>query len=315
MARFRLLVVLVLAASAVALRASAASAAPKTTYKLKFTEDFKRRKLNTKIWRMIEPGNPDWKKNMAPSRTDLVVITNGVASLLGIKNDGKDPEDRREVLTVGIETRGLFAFRYGKIEARVKFEDQKGGWPAFWMLPEDATHPPDAPKGWPNAGEIDIFERLNSDDFVYQTVHTAWNGAGPAKGGKGGIKQGDWNVYGVEWTPEEIVWTVNGNRTHSYRKVNDDPLQYPWIHPCFVMIDMQLGGKWVGGVDTSTLPVAMHIDWVKFYEAYRGGKRISEFVDVGKLKKGEAKAAGKKTKAGAKKRGAGGKKNAKKGAH
>ncbi len=289
-------------ALAVGVHASAAPAVQPVRFKLKFTEDFKSRKLNTKLWRLIEPGNPDWKKNMAPTRNDLVVITNGIASILGIRNDGKDPSDTREVLTVGIETRGIFAFRYGKIEARVKFEDQKGAWPAFWMLPEDATHPADAPKGWPNAGEIDIFERLNSDGFVYQTVHTAWNGQGPGKGGRGSIKQGDWNVYGLEWTPEEIVWTVNGSRTHSYRKVSDDPLQYPWLHPCFVMIDMQLGGKWVGGVDKSTLPVAMHVDWIKFYEAYRGGRKISEFVNVAKLKSGAAKSSAGKKKSPAKRR-------------
>ena len=27
------------------------------------------------------------------------------------------------------------------------------------------------------------------------------------------------------------------------------------------MIDMQLGGEWVGRVDMDTLPVSMHIDW------------------------------------------------------
>ena len=40
---------------------------------------------------------------------------------------------------------------------------------------------------------------------------------------------------------------------------------------------MQVGGKWVGSVDETTLPVAMYVDWVKFYELSIDGKRISKF--------------------------------------
>jgi len=29
---------------------------------------------------------------------------------------------------------------------------------------------------------------------------------------------------------------------------------------------MQLGGSWVGAVDSSDLPVEMEIDWVRFYQ-------------------------------------------------
>jgi hypothetical protein len=32
------------------------------------------------------------------------------------------------------------------------------------------------------------------------------------------------------------------------------------------MIDMQLGGSWVGKVDPKDLPVQMIIDWVKVYK-------------------------------------------------
>ena len=32
------------------------------------------------------------------------------------------------------------------------------------------------------------------------------------------------------------------------------------------LIDMQLGGSWVGAVDPSRLPVEMEIDWVKHYQ-------------------------------------------------
>ena len=129
-----------------------------------------------------------------------------------------------------------------------------------------------------HGGEIDIIERLNSDDFVYQTVHSGWtakNPNNPPKGGRGRINPTGWNIYALEWTSEKIVWKVNGVETHSYARVGDDPARYPWTEPFYLMIDMQLGGSWVGDVDESTLPCKMYVDWVKYYGAFQDGKKIS----------------------------------------
>lgn len=278
------LIAIAAALSAVFAFSASAADAPKkeapVKFKLKYTENFSKKKLDGKFWGRIGEGKSDWSKHMS-TRDDLVVIEKGVARLLGIKNDGRDPGEKRPVLTGGISTKGRFTMLYGKVEARVKFEAQKGAWPAFWMMPENS------PKGWPAGGEIDIFERLNSDGFVYQTVHSAWmDNKDPKKVGKGKIDPDGWNVYAVEWTPGEIVWTVNGKRTHSYKNEGKGEVQYPWTVPFFIMIDQQLGGKWAGSVDEKTLPVAMHVDWIKFYDAYRGSKKIStlEFVKSAKKK-------------------------------
>jgi hypothetical protein len=61
--------------------------------------------------------------------------------------------------------------------------------------------------------------------------------------------------------------------------VGDDPARFPWTTPFYLMIDMQLGGEWVGAIDESTLPTAMHVDWVKFYSGSRSGKTFTEFLD------------------------------------
>ena len=37
------------------------------------------------------------------------------------------------------------------------------------------------------------------------------------------------------------------------------------MHPWYLLIDMQLGGSWVGRVDSQQLPVEMYIDWVRHY--------------------------------------------------
>lgn len=243
-------------------------------WKLRFTEDFVGSELDGKLWRRINKGGSDWNRHMS-KREDLVAVSGGQLHLHGVKNEDL-VQDRRLMLTGGVFTKGRFAMKYGKVEVRCRLETQKGAWPAIWMMPENCSS-----VKWPECGEIDIMERLNFDNFVYQTVHSAWtkkNPDNPPYSGKGKIDPDGWNVFGLEWTPEAIVWTVNGEVTHSYRKVGDDPLRYPWTTPFFLMIDMQLGGEWVGRVDMHTLPVSMHIDWVKFYEGFRNGVKFSEFV-------------------------------------
>ena len=244
-------------------------------WELKFTENFDGKALNPKLWRRIE-GNPnggaDWQKNIS-LRDDLVEISRGILILKGVRNDDL-ATDSRKVLAGGISTRGLFSMKYGKIEFRAKLEGQKGAWPAVWMMPGDS------PNGWPNDGEIDILERLNFDDFVYHTVHSSWTQShpnDPPKMRKGAIKANAWNTYTLEWTPEKIVWRVNGKITHSYPKTDESHDRWPWDTPFYLMLDMQLGGSWVGEIDETTLPVEMRVDWIKFYSLTRGGKRISEF--------------------------------------
>ena len=246
-------------------------------WELKFTENFNGTSLNPKLWARIpgpEPGEhcPDWRKNMS-LRDDLAVVEDGQLHLYGVKN-GDTAADPREFLCGGVTTRGLFNMKYGKVEIRAKLEANKGAWPAIWLMPQSSSFP------WPTCGEIDVIERLNHDPFVYQTVHSGWtasNKSNPPSGGKGKIKPDDWNVFALEWSPDRIVWRVNGALTHSYPKVSGEQDRWPWTVPFYLMIDMQLGGSWVGPVEGSTLPVAMHVDWVKFYQLTQGARRISEF--------------------------------------
>ena len=115
-------------------------------------------------------------------------------------------------------------------------------------------------------------ERLNGDAFVYQTVHSGWthhkkHKNNPKHNGKASIVNGDWNVYGMEITPTELIWSVNGKDTFRYPKTYcGDPDQWPFDNPFFFLLDMQLGGKWVGDVNLDTLPVEMYIDYIRIFE-------------------------------------------------
>jgi hypothetical protein len=67
-------------------------------------------------------------------------------------------------------------------------------------------------------------------------------------------------------TEKELIWSVNGKETFRYPKTDcGDPDQWPFDKPFYFLLDMQLGGKWVGNVDVATLPVRMYIDWIRVY--------------------------------------------------
>ena len=63
------------------------------------------------------------------------------------------------------------------------------------------------------------------------------------------------------------MFFVNNKRAFSYPKIKTDKEgQFPFDKGEFyLLIDMQLGGSWVGKVDSIHLPVEMEIDWVRFY--------------------------------------------------
>lgn len=176
--------------------------------------------------------------------------------------------DPRPYLQGAVKSKRKFAFQYGKLEIRAKLEAAKGAWPAFWMLAEKEIYE-DLPY---RNGEIDIMERLNHDDFVYQTTHSHWTiemkqKQNPPYFAKGDFSPDDYNVFGIEWYPNKLVYTINSKTTYEYPKLEGvDPAQWPFDQPFYVMLDQQMGGGWVGEIAPKDLPVKVFVDWIRLYQ-------------------------------------------------
>ena len=64
------------------------------------------------------------------------------------------------------------------------------------------------------------------------------------------------------------MFSVNDKPSFTYPKITTDkPGQWPFDQPFYLLIDMQLGGSWVGAIDEAQLPVQMEIDSVKVFRA------------------------------------------------
>lgn len=220
-------------------------------------------KIDPADWSKIPRGHSDWNNYMS-DREELYDVRDGNLILRGIVNPDTESDDV-PYITGGIYTKDKKGFGQGKIEIRAKLGNARGAWPAFWLLPFDNSQ-------WPSGGEIDIMERLNSDTIAYQTVHTHYTydlgiEENPPHGSTGKINNQDYNIYSVELYPDSLVFAINGNHTFTYPRIETDKEgQFPFDRDFYLLLDMQLEGKWVGKADPADLPVEMLIDWVRFYK-------------------------------------------------
>jgi beta-glucanase (GH16 family) len=219
--------------------------------------------LDTTTWSKIPRGKSDWNKYMSDYES-LYEVRDGNLILRGIQNTVL-PNDTAPYLTGGVYTKGKRTFGFGRLEIKAKLKEAQGAWPAIWMLPEKDN--------WPKGGEIDIMERLNYDGYVYQTVHSYYTHHlgikdNPVSSVIATIDPNDYNVFAIEKYPDSLVFFVNETRTKTYPRIETTQEgQFPFSEQEFyLLIDMQLGGSWVGAIDPTSLPAEMYVDWVRYYE-------------------------------------------------
>lgn len=218
--------------------------------------------FDTTRWSKIPRGISEWQKYMS-NVDSCYAMRDGKLILRGIINTGQH-NDTARYLTGGVYTKDKVTFGFGRLEINAKLNGARGAWPAFWLLSQDMK--------WPDGGEIDIMERLNFDSIAYQTVHSHYTYTlkmkEPKQGSTGSIHPNGFNTYAVEMHRDSLVFFINNNRTFSYPRIQTDKEgQYPFDkYKYYLLLDMQLGGSWVGKIEPADLPVEMEIDWVRFYE-------------------------------------------------
>lgn len=214
-------------------------------------------------WSLCPPQTSAWNRYMSNSY-DQAYVSDGKLVLLGEKVGGT-------YKTGGVQSAGKFDFQYGKVEVNARFtETAQGGWAAIWMMPKSSTP---IYNGWPACGEIDIMEQLNHDGYVYQTIHSHYKNTlgynNPTPTITAPINVGAFNTFGVEWTEESLVFSVNGVTTLTYPNLNledeDTKKQWPFCSPYYLILNPAVGGSgtWPGPITDTQLPAKMEVDWVR----------------------------------------------------
>lgn len=167
-----------------------------------------------------------------------------------------------------IKTQDRFTFTYGRVEARIRLPEGQGVWPAFWLLGSGITE-----IGWPGCGEIDILElRGQEPSVVHGTVHGPGYSGGDGVGESYTLNEGtfsdDYHVFAVDIDPDHIAWSVDGEVYHTLGP-GDLPAGSGWVYndnDFFLLLNVAVGGTYVGAVDDSALPQSMKVDYVRVYE-------------------------------------------------
>jgi hypothetical protein len=153
----------------------------------------------------------------------------------------------------------------GELEVTASIQQPTGGlgyWPAFWML---------GPGQWPENGEIDIMEDVNSLSEVSGTVHCGTDPAGPCNEPSGigsGLQgcsgcQSGYHTYTMilnrtNTSDESITFYLDGSAyyTVTEAQVGTATWQAAFDHNMSIILDLAMGGGYPNGVCNCTTPTS-----------------------------------------------------------
>lgn len=180
-----------------------------------------------------------------------------------------------------LTTRGHFAQTGGRFEMRAALPLGQGFWPAFWMLPATNVY-----GGWAASGEIDIMEaRGQQPNRIVTAIHYGDRWPGNTSSGTtltlpSGGSIADFHDYALEWdvgSDPELRWYIDGRlawRTSAWW-TSGGPYPAPFDKPFNLMLNLAVGGNFVGSPDGSTpFPATMQVDYVRAYQAAPADIRI-----------------------------------------
>ncbi|MGE5315933.1 MAG: family 16 glycosylhydrolase [Acidobacteriota bacterium] len=251
------------------------NAAPKTKWKLVWSDEFNGRRLDPKKWNVLlrEQSKHGELQYYVP---DEVYLEHG---MLRMRSRVRSYGSMR--YTSGrLDTKGKFAPVYGRFEIRAKLPRGRGLWPAHWLYPQNRNWEMEylmedavakgkerlIPEERPWYTEIDIMEFLGHEPGVaYGTLHyCAYDGERRSSSGKYEGAEDltrDFHLYALEWEPDSIRWFIDGRRIHATS--NGIPHT-----PHYLILNTAVGGSWPGNPDSTTVFPQYHdVDYVRVYQA------------------------------------------------
>ena len=232
---------------------------------LVWSDEFEASNLDPTKWDYdIGQGSWGWGNN------ELQYYTNSISNVMldngYLKITAKNEQfGAANYTSARIKSKGLFEFTYGRVDARVQVPLGQGLWPAFWMLGANIDD-----VSWPQCGEIDILEHINTETIIHGTHHYNNNGH-QYSGGSTYCNAGEFNVYSIEWSPLSIKWFLNGSMYYEADISPNSVSKEEFHEPFFFLINLAVGGQWPGSPNVSTqFPAVMLVDYVRVYQGNVG---------------------------------------------
>ena len=244
-------------------------------WELKWSDEFDAKELNEDVWTYdLGTGYYGWGNGELQSYTNRkknVKLKDGNLVIHAMREHYGS-----SAFTSGrIKTMNKKAFKYGKIEAKIKVErgNQSAVWPAFWMMGDNGLP-------WPHCGELDIMEHANDRPYASGAIHwmagsnsMMWSGMfnGHVYKYPGGKSQGinAWHTYGIVWGANHIDWYVD-NKVYFSVDIRDSNAG-AFRKKQYFLLNCAISSKNTGytgftGPKKSFKEATMYVDYVRVYE-------------------------------------------------
>ncbi|MGA8459066.1 MAG: ricin-type beta-trefoil lectin domain protein [Streptosporangiaceae bacterium] len=221
-------------------------------------------------------------ETMTNSASNVYLDGNGHLDITALDNNGSWTSGRIQTTSPNVG-----APAGGELEVTASIEQPNAGpgyWPAFWML---------GPGQWPENGEIDIMEDVNSLSELSGTVHCGTDPGGPCNEPNGigsGLRgcsgcQSGYHTYTMilnrtNTSSESITFYLDGSSyfTVTEAQVGTATWQAAFDHNLSIILDLAMGGAYPNGVCNCTTPTSstasggtMSVAYVAAYSTSGGG--------------------------------------------
>ncbi|MFJ4715876.1 discoidin domain-containing protein [Streptomyces sp. NPDC088785] len=258
------------------------------TYRTTFFDDFTGAGLDRSKWRVVrtgtEMGPVNGESQAYVDSTDTIRTEGGnlVLAAKYCKGCTKAGGGTYDFTSGRIDTHTKLDFTYGRVSARMKLPVGDGFWPAFWLLGSNVDDPS---VSWPASGETDIMENIGYGDWTSSALHgpgySADGNIGALQHYPGGSTADQWHTYGVEWTPTEMRFTVDGTVVQRTTRNKLESTRGQWVFDRnqYLILNLALGGAYPAGWNKVTQPywglpqssvdaiarggVQAQVDWVR----------------------------------------------------
>ncbi|MDP2874714.1 MAG: glycoside hydrolase family 16 protein [Holophaga sp.] len=230
---------------------SNATNAPITPSANVFREDFNGTTLDSSVWQVA-----GWAEHGGQTSPERCYAKDGFLTM-EFKNDSAYYAAHQLYLSSALQTRATFL--YGRWEARLKPSSVSGVLNSFYTI--------DWGNGNGTKQEIDIEFLTKSFGSGAGEVHYAVHAEGKTSFNTNPDvplpfdPSADFHIYGIEITPTEIKWTVDGTlmKTYTY-----SPSGVTITAPYQLKLNAWSQTNWIGGPPVANTVCTYLIDWIQF---------------------------------------------------
>ena len=220
------------------------------------------------------PNGNSWYNNELQHYTDRLdnsYVSDGTLKIIAKQETYTDQGQTKEYTSARLNSK--YAFTYGRVEVRAMLPEGVGTWPAIWMLGQNINEVGAywqtqgyGTTSWPYCGEVDIMEHWGTNqNYVQSALHTPSSYGGTTNLGGQYISNAstEFNVYCLEWTPEQMIFSVNDYVHYTYNPSVQNSETWPFDSAQYLLLNIAIEPS----VTSSFIESEMEIDYVRVYEA------------------------------------------------